>query len=389
MKILHIHLLGPYTDNWGYQENVLPRIQYNQGHEVTVLTNCQKHLPDNSIINVAPGEYIVDEGVHVIRIKMRKHTKKVAVNSYLFDYPLKKYLNKINPDVILLHGLGLGITNFYIKNYVAKHRECRLYGDVHENYNNVSSNKRDVLHIILRTFSNHCRKILYKYYESVLCLTDDCKKFAIEQYKVNESKTILFPLGYDPYLINWKNRFDIRNEIREKYGIDEKEIVIIHGGKIIPRRNTDIAIKAFEQINIKNKRLLIFGTISDEILSEIKSLIDRNSDIIYLGNLSQKDYLEHFLASDIAFFPGGQSVLWQEAIGCGLPLVIKKWSNIEYLNRGGNVIAVDGSDYMEYAKQLNYIINSHYYREMAQIAETAGRDFFSYERISNIMLQEK
>ena len=270
-----------------------------------------------------------------------------------------------------------------------KHKECRLYGDIHESYDNTGSLKTDIVHKSLRAFSNHCRKILYKYYVKVLYITGDCQKYAVEQYKVDKDKTVLFPLGYDPDLIDWEHRFDIRHDIRRKYGIDEEEVVIIHGGKIIPRRNTDIAIKAFEKIDAKNKRMFIFGEIADEMQSKIKTLISKNADIIYLGNLSQKEYLDYYLASDIAFFPGGQSAIWQEAIGCGLPLVLRKWDNIEYLDRGGNVIFVDSLDYIEYANQLNFIINSNQYKRMAKIAETAGRDFFSYERISNIILQEK
>lgn len=88
MKIVHIHLLGPYTDGWGYQENVLPEIQVRQGHEVTVITGCRAHRPDNTVTEVEPGQYTIN-GVKIVRIAQKMVFPNVSMNTVWFHYPVK------------------------------------------------------------------------------------------------------------------------------------------------------------------------------------------------------------------------------------------------------------------------------------------------------------
>lgn len=385
MKIVHIHLLGPYTDGWGYQENILPEIQVRQGHEVTVITNCQSHCPDNSIIEVEPGKYVIN-GVTVIRISYKRVFPNNKMNKIWFHYPIKKYLEDLRPDIILLHGLGMGITNIEIWQYVKTHPDCLLYGDVHAFEGN-SEKPNGFKAKIISTYMNNCRKLLYPYYESVLCLTQQCMDFAITEYKIPAERLKLFPLGYDPASIDWKHREAIRKEFREKHRIGSDELVIVHGGKIIPRRKTEIAVDAACQLNYK-VRLVVFGAIDDSIKERILNKFSQCEGLIYLGHLSKQEYIKAFLASDIALFPGGQSALWEEAIGCGLPLLVNatERKDAPYYDRGGNVIFTKENTTQSFVDELNEMISTGKYKQMAFVAATTGRQFFSYERISKIML---
>ena len=57
MKIVHIVPKAPYNDNWGYQDNLLPKYQRKMGHEVTVITTNTMQQ-DGKIINTACILYI-------------------------------------------------------------------------------------------------------------------------------------------------------------------------------------------------------------------------------------------------------------------------------------------------------------------------------------------
>src|SRR5215217_5113534 len=57
---------------------------------------------------------------------------------------------------------------------------------------------------------------------------------------------------------------------------------------------------------------------------------------------------EHLDMADIAVFPASQSVLWQQAMGMGLPLIVsdrsdlaKGHQDVSYLNEHGNIIILD------------------------------------------------
>ena len=50
MIILHICPSGPFTDGWGYQENLLAKQQSLEGHKVIILATTKMHLADGSVI---------------------------------------------------------------------------------------------------------------------------------------------------------------------------------------------------------------------------------------------------------------------------------------------------------------------------------------------------
>ena len=72
MKIVHIALMGPYTDNWSYQDNILPRMHHRLGHQVFVIAPCFKHENGGAIVPTQPGEYTLDDGVQVIRLPIKR-----------------------------------------------------------------------------------------------------------------------------------------------------------------------------------------------------------------------------------------------------------------------------------------------------------------------------
>lgn len=385
MKIVHIHLMGPYTDGWGYQENVLPAIQARQGHDVTVITGCQTHHADNSIVNVDPCEYEID-GVKIIRVDYKTRLANRKIKQILHHYPVHRLLNQICPDVILLHGLGRGLTNVDIKQYIKKHAECAFYGDVHVFEGNVSYSK-SLKARLLRWYDEHFRKILYPYYRSVLCISQQCYNYARDIYKIKEEKLKIFPLGYDPANIDWAHREQIRKDFRAQYGIGDEEIVIVHGGKIIPRRKTEMAVDTV--CGLKQKvRLIVFGSIEQQLREKVFKKFEECEGLIYLDHLSQKEYLKVFLAADIALFPGAQSSMWEEAIGCGLPLLINctEKKDASYYDRGGNVAFSTEDTVQSFISELENMLANNKFKQMAYVAQTAGRVFFSYERVSDMML---
>ena len=53
MRILHIQFAGPFTEEFNYQENVLPKYHVLQGHEVYFLTTCYA-WDKGTLIHVKP-----------------------------------------------------------------------------------------------------------------------------------------------------------------------------------------------------------------------------------------------------------------------------------------------------------------------------------------------
>lgn len=68
MRILHLCLACFYIDGYNYQENILPRIDRENGNEVLVIASTETYVNNSELGYVEPGEYTTFDGIHVIRI---------------------------------------------------------------------------------------------------------------------------------------------------------------------------------------------------------------------------------------------------------------------------------------------------------------------------------
>ena len=64
------------------------------------------------------------------------------------------------------------------------------------------------------------------------------------------------------------------------------------------------------------------------------------------GWLGPEEMVAHMSAADIAVFPSSQSVLWQQAIGCGLPLIAGDTGGQSpaYMNTHDNIVILPANE---------------------------------------------
>ena len=120
MKIVHVASSAPYNDNWGYQDNLLPSYHQKAGHETVVVTTNLTH-GEGKIVPVPCGEYVLEDGVRVIRLARKDYGHRVltSLNSRLEVYGL---LTRLRPDFIFFHGLVSSSTLWYAGSHVPDQR---------------------------------------------------------------------------------------------------------------------------------------------------------------------------------------------------------------------------------------------------------------------------
>ena len=87
MKILHLCLSCFYIDGYNYQENVLPRINMLDGHEVKIIASTETYIDNYTLGYTEPNEYVNEDGIQVKRIPYKK-----IINT-LFTTKIRKYKN--------------------------------------------------------------------------------------------------------------------------------------------------------------------------------------------------------------------------------------------------------------------------------------------------------
>ncbi|MGE5355533.1 MAG: glycosyltransferase family 4 protein [Deltaproteobacteria bacterium] len=389
MRILHCCLAAFYIDNFSYQENILPKIHKINGLQVNILASTETYLDNIKLGYIKPGTYINENGIEVTRIPYINWLPAILRTKLRIYNGIRKVLENFKPEIIFLHDCQF-LSIIEIAKY-AKKNNVRIYVDSHTDYINSGRNwlSKNILH---RIIFRYCAKQIEQHvtwFYGTLPLRND---FLHTEYGVDRDKIKLLPFGADDTLFNRFDKQKIRNQIRRELNFSDNEIIIITGGKIDERKKIHILLSAFDKFTIKNPeakfKLLIFGKPNSE-MDNIFDYYINNSKIIHLDWLNAQNIYKYFLSADLAFFPGTHSVLWEEAIGLGLPCIFKRWEGIEHVDLGGNCIFLDNAEEEIIINILDDISDGNInLSTMKQVAENLGVRTFSYSRIAKTAIEE-
>ncbi len=324
MKIVHICISGPYIDNWGYQENLLPEYLTDLGidnYVVTSKNNFPKFLSpeEKRIINDKGDNYSINN-VNINRINTKQLTTSLS-----FTFGLSKLLKQIKPDVIFHHGLNC--TSLIIASSYCKKYKSLLFIDNHADKLNISKNKYWVWFyhkILLRSTVKIINSTVSKYYG----VSEGRCSFLKEYYNIESEKIDLLPIGADTKLSqNISSKYDLR----KKYELSETANIVVSGGKMGKHKGTDKLIKTIADINLKsdlNIQLVLFGKFED---LQTKEIAEHYNFIRLYGWCNRVKTLELLKLADIACWPVHHTTLIEDAISVDTPLILRQTETTEHL----------------------------------------------------------
>lgn len=333
-----------YQSDVEYQEVSLAQAYTRKGHEVTVVTST---LDD--IFDFARGRKpsrntestCLENGVKIIRLPWRWHfTRSIRAHE-----SIKHILELEKPEVIYVHDVMLNILECV--NYVKSNPSTRFILDYHADYSNSGRNwlSRQILHRLWRRwFLNQARP----YLNAIFPVVPGGFDFLRELYGVRDSEMTLLPLGVDASRLHTRKVATDRNQLRRNLGLSSDSFVIFTGGKLDPAKRTEELIEATKYIRDLDVELLIIGDSDDphRIRFLRQSADEVGAKRVRFVGWQTTDQIEDWmLASDIAVFPASQSVMWQKAVACGLPMVVgdNGGQNPAYMNMG-NIDVITGRE---------------------------------------------
>lgn len=378
MKILHCCLGNHYIDDYGYQENILPKMHKLQDYDVAILASTETFL-DAKLTYIKSGSYISNDGIPVTRIPYIKWMPHSVAKKLRIYEGVSSYLENFQPDIIFIHNPHFISIKEIVK--YAKNKQVVIYADNHADFMNSAKNwlSKNILHRIIYKWSI---KLVEPYVTKFWGVTPSRKDFLIDFYKVNSDKVGLLVMGVDDSVIDFENIAEIREKTRERLGVQKNEFIIITGGRIDKRKNIHILIDAINDLKSYNIKLIIFGKIDEELKPVIEKYFN-NPNILILGWKHTNEINNLFFASDLAIFPGTHSVLWEQAVGCGLPALFKYHVGYDHLDLGGNCLFIEVINKQELKKKLLSVFeNEELYKSMSNVAKEKGVVEFSYSEIA-------
>lgn len=383
MKVLHCCLAAFYIDNFSYQENIFPKIHKLQGNDVYILASTETYIDNIKLGYIEPAEYFTRELIPIKRIPYVRWLPFFLAKKLRIYKGITSYINQIQPDIIFLHDCQF-LSILSIVNY-AKKNKVTIYVDSHTDFINSGKNwlSKNILHKFIYKF---CAQTISKYTKKFYGTLPIRNDFLRDIYGINSKKIELLPFGADDSLFKYENKEIIRKDIRNDLGLLTDDIVIITGGKLDRRKNIHkllgVFINLVEREKITNLKLIVFGKPTEDLKQEI-NLKCQNDNVRYINWVGSENIHKYFFASDIAFFPGTHSVLWEEAVGLGLPCVFYRWDGIQHVDLGGNCIFIDDSEETTIENTLLKLKDDQiFFKKMRTIAEEKGPEIFTYSKIA-------
>lgn len=378
MKIVHICLAARYIEGWGYQENLLPQMHKKMGLDVTVLTSDDVFNEKYVAEKRKELEYINPFGIHV---KTLPRTTRYGWISRFNDFDnVYKTLEEEKPEIIFVHGGQFFALKDVIR-YCKKHRDVKLYIDQHGDYYNMPvtdwKNK-----IAQKLIYGHWIRQAVPYCSRFWGVTPWRCQYLNDVYGVPKEKIELLVMGADDQKIHFDQMPQLRDTIRQSLNIDPDDFVVITGGKIDKTKNIHLLMQAVSEINADHLKLIVFGQPNDEMAELIENL-SKDKHIRNIGWQPADKVYDYFLASDLVVFPGTHSVLWEQACGCGIPIMVKDWEGMHHVDVGGNCEFLTQDSVTEMKNKVFAVYENHEkYNEMKRVAVEKGIPTFSYKQIA-------
>ena len=312
MRILHLCLANFYIDGYNYQENVLTRINKEDGHDVRIIASTETFIDNQNLGYIEPSEYITEYGVPIKRlpyIKVGTHFSTTKIRAYPKLY---EEIAAFSPDVIMAHDIVFWSVLDVIR-YKKDHPEVKWYCDTHTDEKNSGRNWLS-LHVLHRGYYRYLIWKALPYLEKYFYVTAERKTFAMRHYGVPEEKLEFYPLGGNILSdIQYEAR---RKEYRNQLQLKDTDVLFLHSGKMDALKRTEELIRAFSQIADENAKLVLIGSMTPEREKTLLPLIEKDTRVTYLG-WKTADELEGYLcACDMYLQPGSQSATLENALCC-------------------------------------------------------------------------
>lgn len=386
-------ILSPFfAEDLDYQENLLVKYYEKHGHEVHLVTST----------DTAVFDYVADR--HDARRPSRTY-KMGSATIYRLKYSINLFhryqrfpditpiLERVRPDLIFVRSILPNITDCI--RYLKRHPECRMVLDYHGDFSNSGRGwlSRYVLHGVLRKrLLDRARPHLSRIFPVTPCSAD----FLTMVYGVPPEEMEVLPLGADLDVARAVRASGARDALRKAYGIAEDVTVFFSGGKLGPNKRTDVLIEAFKRLPVDRASLVVIGDSSEQHAGYLKTLQEiagGRPNIRFTGWLSKLDVYRHLDLADAAAFGGGQSILWQHAIGAGLPLIIGELVGSEqdasYLNTHDNILFVAADKPLEEGLYdcLTALMDRERRAAMAEGAQRVAHEMLDWDVLINKTLR--
>ena len=217
--------------------------------------------------------------------------------------------------------------------------------------------------------------------DKIIAITPESKRFIKNVYGIKK-EVIDSTLGADTDRFKFNSKK--REGIRERFGIKDKEALLITVGHIGRNKKLENLIEVFSKT--KDSKLMLVGGGDEDYTNELKKLTVElciTDKVIFLGRISQEELPYYYSAADIGVWPFRATITIIEAMACKLAVVIPDIDTVKHLVAYDNGLTFQLENKENLLEKINLLIKDRRLREnLSKKAEKITIEKFSYKNIA-------
>ena len=383
MKVVNVCLNGPYTEGFTYQENLLPKYQAALGNDVAIVAPTTSWDAEGSLVCMGEMDYVNQDGIRIVRIE-NDQSRDVGYKFKTYG-KLAPLLNELEPEILFVHGCQFRDAST-IARYLKRRPDVRLYVDNHCDYSNSARGfmSKHVLHgVVWRHYARRLLPYAQKFFGVLRARVD----FLFENYGLPRDKCELLVMGADDDQVLRATSPDNVRQVRARLGVSQDGFLLVTGGKIDKYKKETLCLLDAMRKLPEGVKLIVFGPVAPELAEEFEKKASHPS-IVHIPWADYEESYDYIAAADLAVFPGRHSVYWEQAVGEGVPVLVKEWPGAKHVDCGGNALFLQSCSSDEiFCKIMALLDNPDDYRTMKHVARNCAGEF-QYSRIARQSLGE-
>jgi glycosyltransferase involved in cell wall biosynthesis len=252
--------------------------------------------------------------------------------------------------------------------------------------------KSKIVEFEYKYFRTYLAKFALLFSDKIISVAPVCTSFLIDYFKVKSNKIIELNLCVDTSI--YKKYESTRENIREKFNINDDKILFLFSGLLSERKKADQYIEIFKKLPDNFCLLYVISGTEFEInsLNEKISKAGLNKRIFIQTGVDSKGIIQYYSASDIGIWLFNNSVSFLEAMSCSLPVCISNMQ-LSYLTDNKHSFILDSANSNE--MYISDIINLNFdeldlesYGEMSRKYVEENYSYNAYsQKLLNIYYQ--
>lgn len=366
-EMIYVYVTDYFSPELGYFEAFLPREQARMGHEVHVVTSDRYSPLVYQAHSELLGErvrgdgFFIEEGIRVWRLRTL-----FEISHVIWMCGVEDKIKELRPDIVHVGGIArlTAIRIAMLKKKMNNFKLIYVDGMTLDN----STSKLRVLYPLFRwPFSSLIRESA----DALVGVVDASRDFMVRRYGIAPERITVIPLGADDELFRFDE--DARHELRSQLSLNERDIVFIYTGKIIPEKRLPLFVEAVKLMktsnNIKVLKVLFVGNGLPTYIEEMKQIIrdaGLESNFRWHDAVPNAELNKFYSAADVAVWPRGASISQREAMACGLPIIISEGSMVTELVDYANGLICQEENPSHLAEQMERLLNPELRKEMGR-----------------------